>query len=78
MNKSFDILAKFLPNYDDTVPFSKIEIIQKSILLIKELQQKLKELLAENHKDILSKYRCCVHIFDITFDATNLAKLVVL
>ncbi|KAJ6645242.1 hypothetical protein Bhyg_00446 [Pseudolycoriella hygida] len=52
LNKSFDILAKFLPNYEDSVPFSKIEIIQKSILLIKELQLKLKEALASNHKNI--------------------------
>ncbi|XP_037048351.1 uncharacterized protein LOC119082808 isoform X2 [Bradysia coprophila] len=54
LNKSFDILAKFLPNYDDAAPFSKIEIIQKSILLIKDLQHKLKELLAGSHKDILN------------------------
>lgn len=65
MNRSFDILAKFLPNYDDSVPFSKIEIIQKSILLIKDLQQKLKELLAENHKDILSKFKTCGFMFGI-------------
>lgn len=55
LNKTFDILAALLPQYDTSKPFSKIEILQRSIVLIEDLQKEKKDLLAGNNKELLSK-----------------------
>lgn len=47
LNQTFNDLAKLLPDHDPKSPFSKIEILQKSVALIDELNRKLKALNTE-------------------------------
>lgn len=56
LNTTFNLLAERLPQYDPSKPFSKIEILQKTILLIEEIQKKNKELLGGCNTTVLSKY----------------------
>lgn len=55
LNTAFETLAKLLPKYDPSAPFSKIEILQRSILYVEELQKKYKEILAGNDKILFSE-----------------------
>ncbi|XP_055708155.1 uncharacterized protein LOC129804649 [Phlebotomus papatasi] len=57
LNKTFDNLAKKLPQYDPSSPFSKIEILQKTITFIEELQTKQKDLLQSECDKVLLKER---------------------
>lgn len=54
LNVTFDKLAKLLPEYQPKINFSKIEILQKSIIYIEDLRTKLKELLSTENSSILS------------------------
>uniref|UniRef100_A0A1B0CA58 BHLH domain-containing protein n=1 Tax=Lutzomyia longipalpis TaxID=7200 RepID=A0A1B0CA58_LUTLO len=57
LNKTFDSLAKKLPQYDPSSPFSKIEILQKTIAFIEELQEKQNELMLSACDKVLLKER---------------------
>lgn len=47
LNQTFDDLAKLLPKHDPKARLSKIEILQKAIVLIEDLDRKLKALCIE-------------------------------
>ncbi|XP_059621595.1 uncharacterized protein LOC132265113 [Phlebotomus argentipes] len=57
LNKTFDSLARKLPQYDPSSPFSKIEILQRTISFIEELQKKQKDLLLSECDKVLLKER---------------------
>lgn len=57
MNFTFDQLSQLLPEYQPKANFSKIEILQKSIVYIEDLRAKLKDVLAKKNASILSKAR---------------------
>ncbi|GAB0088107.1 hypothetical protein DMENIID0001_024870 [Sergentomyia squamirostris] len=57
LNKTFDNLAKKLPSFCETSPFSKIEILQKAIVFIESLQKKQNELLQSKCHKVLLKER---------------------
>lgn len=66
LNKSFDQLAALLPDYDPANAFSKIEIIQKSITLIKDLEVKIKKLLdADNCENVALSKTKIIDVFVI-------------
>lgn len=54
LNNTFDKLAKFLPEYQPKVTFSKIEILQKTIAYVEDLRLKIRELLTGQCPSILS------------------------
>ncbi|CAD7089002.1 unnamed protein product [Hermetia illucens] len=57
LNRTFEDLAKLLPQYDPTVTWSKNEIIQKSIAYIKELHEKHEKMLETHDPKALSDYK---------------------
>lgn len=57
LNKTFDELAKLLPKFDKSVVWSKIEIIQKAITFIEELQKRLEDYLIAKDPELLKEYK---------------------
>lgn len=57
LNKAFNNLAKLLPQYTETQKnaLSKIEILQKSILFVEDLQRQIKELIINNNNAVIRK-----------------------
>lgn len=55
LNNTFDKLARLLPEYQPKVTFSKIEILQKTIVYVEDLRLKIRELLAGEYTSILGK-----------------------
>lgn len=60
MNEGFTKLSQVLPCYDSSKAFSKIEILERAKLAIKDLDEKLKNFLCpeEPDKGEAEKIRC--------------------
>ncbi|XP_055385710.1 probable serine/threonine-protein kinase DDB_G0282963 [Condylostylus longicornis] len=57
LNKSFENLAKLLPNYDPSITWTKIEIIQKSIAHIEHLHQRTEKYIAAKDPELLNNHK---------------------
>lgn len=57
LNKTFDELAKLLPKFDQSVIWSKIEIIQKAITFITDLNKRLEDYLEAKDPELLKEYK---------------------
>ena len=52
LNRTFETLCKLLPEYEPSTTFSKIDILQKAIKFIENLQKKLQDITTGNKDDI--------------------------